>query len=242
MRFNYLSFQSDLALTGTEPVDPITGKDLLNKSIIMAFNDVPNMPPQPNPIKQSVTNSPTLVTDVLLLEVDNEDDWPLPQCEEGGAGYPFRHMSDYTSMGCRSCSGTGGSEGSTCTNRLNINCLNARFAFVPLKPPTLPYILVSAGGGALFLISWMYLFWAVREPEAIDSSGVDEGPGLPAGGDGGGAASPYVSRRKALRCDGCGSSIDNKSAKVKEQYCFGLTTWVGRVSCGHVVGGVVACV
>ena len=151
-------------------------------------------------------------------------------------------MSDYTSMGCRSCSGTGGSEGSTCTNRLNINCLNARFAFVPLKPPTLPYILVSAGGGALFLISWMYLFWAVREPEAIDSSGVDEGPGLPAGGDGGGAASPYVSRRKALRCDGCGSSIDNKSAKVKEQYCFGLTTWVGRVSCGHVVGGVVACV
>ena len=81
-------------------------------------------------------------------------------------------------------------------------------------------------GALLFLASWAYLFWSVP---ILDSSGGDGGDaaqaastdvaqGLNTSGDAAPvASSPYVNRRSQLRCGNCGSSVDNKNAKVRHQ-------------------------
>ena len=114
MRLNYLSYQSD---------KEITGKEAGNHSIIVANENIPSKPPSGTTTGEEAGGQFAL--DSLILEVEEDGQWPMPQCSSGaGSSAPFPNMSTYTSAGCRGC------VNGQCANQDRINCLNARLKLV----------------------------------------------------------------------------------------------------------------
>lgn len=195
MRLNYLSWRQSTDDQITSPLG----------IYVENSND-----PGKYPSGSSPADNSDLAYDSLLLEVDEESEWPYAQCNgNSDEKNVFRHMSTLSSTTCRKCTGA-----SDCTDNLRINCLNARLKKVPIKQQTWPFLLVSFGGGFLFLASWGFLFWSVRDPVHSEAVPSDADP-TPNHARNASAASPYVNHRSKnqRRCDRCGSTVDESNAK-----------------------------